>query len=150
MADDLMRRPWRIHSHARALADLHRRLHAIAPPDWLEGAGPAILHLDLPPKNVLLWPSGTAVIDWANTERGVAGRDLAVSAVILAGEPLRPPVAWLRDAFLATLIGVLPRDRVAAASGWRPDVSASRPQSHRRAAHAPCASRALASAPIAV
>lgn len=77
MAADLMARPLRWRHHMGVLADLHRRLHAIAAPTWLRpfdetrstafertgpGAGPAegrplsTLHLDLHPMNVIPHP----------------------------------------------------------------------------------------------
>lgn len=73
MAEDLGRRPWRRWSHAVTLASLHDRLHAIAAPPWLEaplGQGPALLHLDLHPANLLLSSHGPVVIDWPNARRG--------------------------------------------------------------------------------
>ena len=50
------RRPWRFRTHALTLARLHRELHALAPPDFFDGEGAAILHLDLHPANVMLAP----------------------------------------------------------------------------------------------
>src|SRR2546430_17697712 len=38
MLDDIMRHPWRLLSHAKTLARLHHRLHAIPAPDWLPAA----------------------------------------------------------------------------------------------------------------
>src|SRR5947209_9924445 len=67
MLADLAARPWRVRAHARTLADLHRRLHAIPSPDGLPsraGDGPDLVHLDLHPDNVLLSPRGPVVIDW--------------------------------------------------------------------------------------
>jgi tRNA A-37 threonylcarbamoyl transferase component Bud32 len=100
MARDLFRRPWLVTTHARLLADLHRRLHAVPPPDWLTGAGPELAHGDLHPENVLLSPSGPVVIDWANATRAGAGFDVAMSAVITGGAPVGRPWSWLRDAFV--------------------------------------------------
>ncbi|MCC6178677.1 MAG: phosphotransferase [Chloroflexi bacterium] len=41
MFDDLTRRPWMLVRHARLLARLHRRLHAIPAPDWLPALFPS-------------------------------------------------------------------------------------------------------------
>jgi tRNA A-37 threonylcarbamoyl transferase component Bud32 len=105
MVDDMTRRPWRVGVHARALADLHRRLHAIPPPDFMPGDGRAIVHLDLQPLNVILAVGGPVVIDWANAERGDAATDVALTAVVLAGTSLRPPMAWLRNRFVHEFLG---------------------------------------------
>src|SRR3954447_19588516 len=56
MLTDLVRRPWRMASHAATLAALHWRLHAIPGPEWLPatlGPGGSLLHLDLHPDNVI-------------------------------------------------------------------------------------------------
>ena len=79
MMQDLRRRPWRLRSHARLLAELHRRLHAIP----YEGA--SLLHLDLHPLNVLLSPTGPVVIDWTNARAGEPALDIALTWVIMAG-----------------------------------------------------------------
>ena len=47
----------RMRRHAETLAQLHKRLHAIAAPSWLAGPArrrQALLHLDLHPDNVIL------------------------------------------------------------------------------------------------
>ena len=115
MLREMMRRPWRAGRYARLLADLHRRLHAVAPPSGLPELGPesggaagrAVLHMDLHPDNVLLSPHGPVVIDWSNASAGPAGMDLAQTLVIMTvgevgGIPLAlRPVVWLmRQAFL--------------------------------------------------
>ena len=85
MVDDLGRRPWRLRGHARALAQLHHRLHAIAPPkDGLAGTGDTIVHHDLHPVNVLLGPNGPVVIDWTNARLGQAAVDVALTWLIAA------------------------------------------------------------------
>ena len=76
MLADLRRRPWRLQAHARLLAALHDRLHAIP------YGGATLLHLDLHPENVLLSPSGPVVIDWTNARAGEPALDLALSWVI--------------------------------------------------------------------
>ena len=52
MLAELRRRPWRLGSHARTLAELHARLHAI------RFEGEQLLHLDFHPDNVLLSARG--------------------------------------------------------------------------------------------
>lgn len=56
MRVDLARRPWTLIHHARLLADLQRRLHRIAAPEWLPAIGPggAVIHLDLDPENAVV------------------------------------------------------------------------------------------------
>ncbi len=87
MLEDLGAHPWRVDRHARTLADLHHRLHAItAPPKvpvhpW---SGDAVLHLDLHPANVILAPDRPVVIDWTNAKRGGAGADLAETWMVVA------------------------------------------------------------------
>jgi aminoglycoside phosphotransferase (APT) family kinase protein len=73
---DVTRRPWRLRSHARLLADLHKRLHAIPYEDA------SLLHLDLHPLNVLLGPAGPVVIDWTNARAGEPALDVALTWVI--------------------------------------------------------------------
>jgi aminoglycoside phosphotransferase (APT) family kinase protein len=87
MLDDLERHPWLIERHAKLLADLHRRLHAIEAPDWLPapvGTGTELLHLDLHPDNVILTEDGPSVIDWPNVSRGPGCGDVAYTWIILA------------------------------------------------------------------
>jgi len=87
MMQDIASHPWRLDAHARLLADLHTRLHALEPPAGLEPfptPGDAILHLDLHPLNVILSPDGPVVIDWTNARRGPAGVDLALTWIVLA------------------------------------------------------------------
>lgn len=104
MLADLRRRPWRMRTHARTLARLHRDLHAIPPPDSLRGEGTSILHLDLHPANVIVTTGGPIVIDWANAARGDASLDVALTAVVLAGAPADPPLSWLRNRFVRTFL----------------------------------------------
>lgn len=108
MANDLFRRPWLVRRHAAMLARLHRELHAIAPPEWLRGAGTELAHVDLHPRNVLLSRSGPMVIDWANARRARPGFDVAVSAVVTGGAQVRPPFAWLRDLFVREFLRAFP------------------------------------------
>lgn len=78
MLADLKRRPWRMSGHARALAKLHHRLHAI------ELDGGRLLHVDFHPDNVLLSSRGPVVIDWANACSGDPAFDIAMTWVICA------------------------------------------------------------------
>jgi phosphotransferase family enzyme len=78
MLAELRRRPWRLAGHARALAELHHRLHAIP---FENGR---LLHLDFHPDNVLLSARGPIVIDWANARAGDPALDVAMTWVICA------------------------------------------------------------------
>ena len=64
----LSRRPWTLRHHGIVLANLHRKLHEIAAPDWVGnfGDGDRLLHLDLHPLNVIMTAKGPMVIDWPN------------------------------------------------------------------------------------
>ena len=119
MLEDAGRRPWRLRAHARTLADLHHRLHALPVPPRLRapfGAPEAILHLDLHPANVLLGPSGPVVIDWTNVSAGPAAIDEAQTWVLLATSEIpatgfeRRILALARGVFLRALLARLGRD----------------------------------------
>lgn len=91
MLDDLGDHPWRLEHHARTLADLHRRLHAIPPPAILPARGPGgdtIVHHDLHPANVLITPDGPFVIDWTHAKAGPGALDVACTWVILRTAPV--------------------------------------------------------------
>jgi len=111
MAEDLARRPWRLRGHARTLADLHRRLHAIDAPADLPAhpvGGSTVVHLDLHPANVILSPSGPVVIDWTNAQRGDGAADVADTWLTMAlferdPEPGSTPIARLADAVVARI-----------------------------------------------
>jgi aminoglycoside phosphotransferase (APT) family kinase protein len=95
MLADLARHPWRLRRHARTLADLHRRLHAIPAPAGLPtplGEGDRLVHLDLHPANVVLTASGPMVIDWPNAGRGDGLADVATTWVILRTSRLEGPL----------------------------------------------------------
>jgi aminoglycoside phosphotransferase (APT) family kinase protein len=126
MLDDMGRHPWRLRSHARALADLHGRLHTIEPPPALRPAfgepapGDTVLHGDLHPDNVLLGPRGPVVIDWTNARRGPAGFDVALVWLLLACAEIHelPPVprlmiAMLRRRFVAAFLSAGGRELAA-------------------------------------
>jgi aminoglycoside phosphotransferase (APT) family kinase protein len=87
MLDAISRRPWTLTRHAKVLADLHRRLHALDPPSWLgqhPDGGDRIVHLDVHPLNVLYGPTGPVLIDWTNAARGHPETDLAQTWLIIA------------------------------------------------------------------
>jgi thiamine kinase-like enzyme len=109
--------------HARTLADLHRRLHAIPPPPWLEpklGGGGAIVHLDLHPLNVIVTARGPVVIDWTNA--GVAAPEAEIAdlwlimanAVIPGGRLERTLIGLGRGLFLRAFLSQVDRDAVRA------------------------------------
>ncbi|MEJ7583723.1 MAG: phosphotransferase [Acidimicrobiales bacterium] len=119
MLEDLSRRPWRMAAHARTLADLHHRLHAIAAPDGLEAfplEGAAIVHLDLHPGNVIISPDGPVVIDWTNARRGPGPVDVALTWIILAAMevdgsgPMRAVVSLFRRRFVEQFLAHAGRD----------------------------------------
>ncbi|MGO9877454.1 MAG: phosphotransferase [Acidimicrobiia bacterium] len=85
MMDAMQRKPWMVGHYARALADLHDRLHVIPAPEWLPDfdGGDRLVHLDLHPMNVMLASAGPIVIDWTNAARGLALTDVAVTIVLL-------------------------------------------------------------------
>jgi tRNA A-37 threonylcarbamoyl transferase component Bud32 len=103
---DLLR-PWNLGSHARTLADLHRRLHAIPPMPGLDtrfGEPTSLLHLDLHPRNVLMTSRGPVVIDWGNAANGPGQADVALMYVIGKTSRIDGP-AW------QGIVGPLFRDR---------------------------------------
>lgn len=89
MLEDLAARPWMVVGHIRTLVDLQRSINGIAAPAWLPAderipSGPAVLHLDLHPMNVIIGPRGPVVIDWTNARRGEADFDVALSYLLMA------------------------------------------------------------------
>ena len=114
MAVDIGRRPWTLVRHARLLADLHRRLHRIAAPEWLPAIGPggAVIHLDLHPENVLLHGKAALVIDWANARAGDWADDVAQTVVILAAADLPPATMLAIRVFLPIYLGGFDRAAV--------------------------------------
>jgi len=109
MLDDLAAHPWRVDGHARMLAELHHRLHAIpaddAPPAPFgpPAPGDVLLHGDLHPANVLLSRAGPVVIDWSSGGRGQAGADIADAWLLLAGA--QPPGGRLMRLLAGALRG---------------------------------------------
>jgi aminoglycoside phosphotransferase (APT) family kinase protein len=124
MLEDLGKRPWRLFAYARALAELHERLHAVRAPEWLTthrrlpagGEGDSVLHLDLHPDNVIVSPSGPVVIDWSNASRGHPAVDVALTWVIMETStipgtaPLRVLGRFGRNAFLDAFLRRVDRE----------------------------------------
>lgn len=98
----ISRQPWTIRRHGAQLADLHRQLHEIPAPDWLDdapyGSGDRLVHLDLHPLNVILSPQGPVVIDWPRAARGPGDADVAITWVLLASAGI--PAGRLKAAVL--------------------------------------------------
>lgn len=111
MADAMLKRPWTLAAHARTLADLHDRLHAIPAPRFVGfrsmGGGDRLLHLDLHPLNVIMSARGPVVIDWTNAAAGDPLLDVAVTSVLLTS-PHVPGPAWV-DRVVQPLRSVLDR-----------------------------------------
>jgi aminoglycoside phosphotransferase (APT) family kinase protein len=87
MAQAIEKQPWLILKHAHTLAALHKQLHAIPAPDWLPrfgDGGPAVVHRDLHPLNVLMAPSGPVVIDWANAVAAQPENDVTDTWLVMA------------------------------------------------------------------
>ena len=132
MLTDMTRRPWTLRRHARLLAELHRRLHAVPAPDSLRApfdGGDALLHLDLHHDNVILPPRGPVVIDWSSAARGDPAVDFAMTW-LLVGTSEVPGNAYRRllgaagrSIFLATFLDALGRSTaegaLRAAALWR-------------------------------
>lgn len=123
MLDDFARHPRRLFRHARTLAELHARLHAIPPPSWLVprlNGGNAIVHLDLHPLNVLITSGGPVVIDWSNAGRATPEGEIADLWLIMAnaeipGSGMAPKImGWGRGLFLRAFLRHVDRDAVRA------------------------------------
>jgi aminoglycoside phosphotransferase (APT) family kinase protein len=87
MVQAFARKPWKLRSHSRVLAELHRRVHEIEGPSWLEqlpDGGDRLVHLDIHPLNVIYSPSGPVLIDWTNAARGCWQTDVAHTWLIIA------------------------------------------------------------------
>jgi aminoglycoside phosphotransferase (APT) family kinase protein len=95
MLQVLTRRPWTLDSHARLLAALHSTVHAVPALSWLRapfGDGPALLHTDLHPGNVILTEAGPRLIDWEGAVSGPAEADMALTWVLLATSQVPGPL----------------------------------------------------------
>jgi aminoglycoside phosphotransferase (APT) family kinase protein len=114
MLADLSARPWLARRHARTLAGLHDRLHAITAPPSLRapfGPGGRVLHLDLHPGNVMLTAAGPVVIDWSNVAAGPAAADVAMAWLIIATSEVDEPPLLLRPAISSVRAVLLRRFR---------------------------------------
>ena len=114
MLADLSARPWLARRHARTLAGLHDRLHAITAPPSLRapfGPGGLVLHLDLHPGNVMLTAAGPVVIDWRNVSAGPAAADVAMAWLIIATSEVDAPPLLLRPAISSVRAVLLRRFR---------------------------------------
>jgi aminoglycoside phosphotransferase (APT) family kinase protein len=114
MLADLSARPWLARRHARTLAGLHDRLHAITAPPSLRapfGPGGRVLHLDLHPGNVMLTAAGPVVIDWSNVAAGPAAADVAMAWLIIATSEVDAPPLLLRPAISSVRAVLLRRFR---------------------------------------
>jgi aminoglycoside phosphotransferase (APT) family kinase protein len=98
---------------AQLLADLHRRLHAVPPPD---GEDSVVLHLELHPGNVVLTEThGPVVLDWAHARTGPADLDVAVTSLIIAEVAVDDDTEYTRGAraFLAAFLAAAGGDPAA-------------------------------------
>ncbi len=126
MLADLSARPWLARRHARTLAGLHDRLHAITAPPSLPapfGPGGRVLHLDLHPGNVMLTPSGPVVIDWSNVAAGPAAADVAMAWLIIATSEVDAPPLLLRPAISSVRAVLLRRFRALVRDDPRPELA---------------------------
>jgi aminoglycoside phosphotransferase (APT) family kinase protein len=132
MLDAMSTRPWSMTTLARMLAELIERLGRVPTPDHDlpvvggggdrgadDGAGGALVHLDLHPGNVMLTAAGPVVIDWSNAAVGTAGLDAANTWLTLtAGQPegsvvMRSAVAVGRRFFVQRFVAAIDRDLAA-------------------------------------
>jgi aminoglycoside phosphotransferase (APT) family kinase protein len=129
MAQAIEKQPWTLVRQGRALARLHDQLHAIPAPDWLApfgDGGPAIVHRDLHPLNVLMAPTGPIVIDWANAAAGQPENDVADTWLLMAtggiedASPLLRVLLKLRRILVDAFVGQF--DRAALVPFLRPAV----------------------------
>jgi aminoglycoside phosphotransferase (APT) family kinase protein len=122
MGNALSRTPWMLRRQARVLAELHRQLHELSAPEFLDpapvGQGDHIVHLDLHPQNVILSPKGPVVIDWTNAARGNPTTDVGLVWVLVStGEiPDNPIMAklhhWGRSLFANAFLRNFDREGV--------------------------------------
>ena len=80
------------------MAELHRQLHQLAPPDFLVpapvGSGRRVVHMDLHPLNVIVAPSGPVVIDWTNASVGDPNVDVGLAWVLMGAGQIPGNGAW--------------------------------------------------------
>jgi aminoglycoside phosphotransferase (APT) family kinase protein len=135
MLDVLASRPSAIPSQAATLASLHRQLHDIPAPDWLErfvDTDGCIVHLDLHPLNVIVSSRGPVLIDWTNARRGAGPTDVAMTWLILAAAELPDRrLAAVRDLFVHEFLGHFDlrpvRSLLPAVAAWKCDDRNMRP-----------------------
>lgn len=104
--------PWRARRFGALLADLHRRLAAIAVDPAVVQSGdvamigdhvpPAYVHGDLHPGNVMLTATGPVVIDWEGARLGPPDADVAITWLLLDVADL-DDVPW----FLRPIVGLV-------------------------------------------
>jgi tRNA A-37 threonylcarbamoyl transferase component Bud32 len=128
MLDVLSGDPSTARSHAESLAALHRRLHEIPAPGWLDrflDDQGSIVHLDLHPLNVILSSRGPVLIDWTNARSGAGAADVAMTWLVLAAAELPDAGALssVRETFLGAFLGHFDLTPVRAAlravSAWK-------------------------------
>ena len=114
MVDFMSKRSWTIRHQGAVLADLHRRLHKIPPPDSLPpapvGQGESFLHMDLHPLNVMVTAKGPIVIDWPNAARGDPAVDIGLAWVLMAagdvpaGRLIGAVLGWARASLVNSFL----------------------------------------------
>lgn len=134
MWDALRENPSQADRYARTLAELHRRLHRIAPPpEAIARYGEprpddVLLHGDLHPMNVMLSAGGPVVVDWTNAGRGAAAIDVAdlwlvLGAIVPSMVGASGEVQDLVRRFLASFLAAANREAAArylhVAAAWR-------------------------------
>jgi aminoglycoside phosphotransferase (APT) family kinase protein len=126
MLADLSVRPWLVRRHARTLAGLHDRLHAIAAPPSLRsrfGPGRRMLHLDLHPGNVMLTAAGPVVIDWSNVAAGAPAADAAMAWLIMAASEVDAAPLLVRPAISSVRAVLLRRFRALVSDDLGPELA---------------------------
>jgi aminoglycoside phosphotransferase (APT) family kinase protein len=123
MVEALGREPWAVRRQARVLADLHRRLHEVRPPDFLGpapvGRGTCVVHMDLHPLNVIVGQRGPVVIDWTNASIGDPAVDVGLAWVLMSageipvGRVVGTLLGWGRALLVNGFIARFDRDDVA-------------------------------------
>ena len=127
MLDALSSGPSTVRCHAESLAVLHRQLHDIPAPEWLDrflGGDGCVVHLDLHPLNVILAPRGPVLIDWTNARGGAGSADVALTWLVLdAAELPETALASVRELFVREFLGhfdLAPvRAVMAAVAAWK-------------------------------
>ena len=116
MLQSLTRRPWRLASQARLLAELHHLVNAVPVLEWLPaplGPDGKLLHSDLHPDNVILTRDGPRLIDWQGAAQGPPEAGMAMTWVLIAtsevpGPPQQRAVAGVGRALLTrSFLGAL-------------------------------------------